>query len=52
VARKQLKTGKTKKIKLKATIFPTIAPKQPELMLSSSPTQEQLQIRNAWIGKH
>jgi predicted metalloprotease with PDZ domain len=52
VARKQLKTGKTKKVKLRATVFPTIAPKQPELMLSSAPTPEQLQIRNAWIGKH
>jgi predicted metalloprotease with PDZ domain len=52
VARKQLNTGKIKKVKLKATVFPTNAPKQQELMLSSSPTPGQLQIRNAWIGKH
>jgi predicted metalloprotease with PDZ domain len=52
VARKQLKSGKIKKVKLKATIFPTVAPKQQELMLSSSPSPEQMQIRNAWIGKH
>lgn len=52
VARKQLKTGKTKKVKLKATVFPTISPKQEELTLSTSPSQEQLQIRSAWMGKH
>ncbi len=52
VARKQLKSGKTKKVKLKAAVFRTVAPKQPELMLSSSPTPEQLEIRSAWIRSH
>ena len=52
VARKQLKSGKMKKVKLKATVFSVAPSKIPELMLSPSPTSEQIQIRNAWIGKH
>lgn len=52
VARKQLKSGKTKKVKLKGIVFPVVPSKRPELMLSSSPSAEQVQTRNAWIGKH
>ncbi|HET6226864.1 MAG TPA: peptidase M61 [Bacteroidia bacterium] len=52
VLRKQLTTGKMKKVKLKATIFPVTPKRSPELTLTASPTPEQLQIRNAWIGQH
>lgn len=52
VGRKNLTTGKTKKVKLKSVIFPVIPVKQPKLMLSSSPSSAQVEIRNAWIGKH
>lgn len=52
VLRKQMKSGKMKKVKLKATVFPVVPSKQPELILSSSPTPEQIQIRDAWMGKH
>ena len=47
-----MKSGKMKKVKLKATVFPVVPSKQPELILSSSPTPEQIQIRDAWMGKH
>ncbi len=52
VARKKLENGKIKKVKLKSKIFPVIPVKQPQLMLSPSPTSEQMQVRNSWIGKH
>lgn len=52
VARKNLETGRTKKIKLKSVIFPVVPVKQPQLMLSIAPSQAQIETRNAWIGKH
>lgn len=52
VARKQLKTGKMKKVKLKATVFAVLGPKKYELTLTPNPSPEQMEIRNAWIGKH
>ena len=52
VLRKNLKSGKMKKVKLKAPVF-AATPKRPtEPVLTASPTSEQLQIRSAWIGKH
>jgi predicted metalloprotease with PDZ domain len=52
VARKNIKTGKMKKTKLKSVIFPVVPTKQPKLMLSPAPTPAQIETRNAWIGKH
>lgn len=52
VMRKNFKSGKMKKIKLKSTIF-AASPKRPlEPVLMAPPTPEQIQVRNAWIGKH
>lgn len=52
VVRKNLETGKSKKVRLKSVIFPVVPTKQPQLMLSSSPSAEQIGTRNAWIGTH
>lgn len=52
VVRKNLTTGKAKKVKLKSVIFPVVPVKQPQLILSPSPSSAQVETRNAWIGKH
>lgn len=51
VKRKQVESGKMKKVKLKSHVFEA-SPKRPsEPLLMGTPTSEQLKIREAWIGK-
>ncbi|HRG37652.1 MAG TPA: peptidase M61 [Bacteroidia bacterium] len=52
VRRKDYKSGKMKKVKLKSTVFPATPKRPQEPVLMASPTPEQIQVRNAWIGKH
>jgi predicted metalloprotease with PDZ domain len=52
VKRKQLKSGKMKKVKLKSPVFATSSKRPPEPLLMTAPTPKQLKIREAWIGKH
>ncbi len=52
VERKQLTTGKVKKMKLKSIVFAVAGPPKYELTVSPNPTPEQLDIRKSWIGKH
>lgn len=52
VLRKKTETSKAKKTKLHATVFAVIPSRRSNLMLTPNPTDRQLMVRNAWIGKH
>ena len=52
VKRKDMKTGKMKKVKLNATVFTASSKRSLELVFVKDPTPQQLKVREAWIGKH
>ena len=52
VRRKDLKSGKMTKVKLKSAVFAAGPKRSLEPVLMSNPTPEQIQVRDSWIGKH
>ena len=52
VGRRKSDTSKTKKIKLKAKLFPVLPAASNNLIPFTNATDEQLKLRTDWIGKH
>ncbi|MBA3972344.1 MAG: peptidase M61, partial [Bacteroidetes bacterium] len=52
VGRKKSENSKARKIKLHSKVFAVTPQQRNDLMLRTDATEQQLQLRTAWIGKH
>ncbi|MCW3086591.1 MAG: peptidase domain protein [Bacteroidetes bacterium] len=52
VKRKKSEKARAKKVKLSSKVFAVIPARKSNLVLSKNPTEKQMEVRNAWIGKH